>query len=266
MDHDRHLHTPYCPHGSVDAMSEYVENAINLGLASISFTEHAPLPKRFIDPVPEKDSAMTADSLALYLDACFQVKKDYSDQIKINVGLEVDYIQGYEKETTSFLNTWGPELDDSILSVHFLKPKSGPYICLDYSQDSFKELVNQCGSVKNVYQLYYDTLCQSITYPFGKFSPDRIGHITLVRKFQKLFPRTFDDSVLIEKTLTSMVSENKKLDVNAAGLYKEHCQEIYPPVSWVKRAKDMNIPLVYGSDAHVAKQLGQGRSTLQTFF
>lgn len=266
IEHDKHIHTPFCPHGSKDTLSEYVERALNLGLSTISFTEHAPLPKGFIDTVPEKNSAMSADTLPLYLESCLMIKKYYSDQIKINIGLEVDYIQGYEKETTAFLNKWGPQLDDSILSVHFLKPLHSDYICLDYGANTFEELLNQCGTLENVYQLYYDTLIQSITCHLGTFTPKRIGHISLVRKFQKLFPKNFDDTVFLEQTLKAMALHNKTLDVNAAGLFKEHCQEVYPPISWIKKAKQLDIPLVYGSDAHAYKQLGQARISLEKLF
>lgn len=266
IKHDRHIHTPFCPHGSKDTLAEYVEQALDLGLSVISFTEHAPLPKGFIDTVPDKNSAMSADSLALYLESCLEIKESYSDKIQINIGLEVDYIQGYEKETTAFLNKWGPQLDDSILSVHFLKPHGSDYICLDYGVNTFEELLVQCGSLKNVYQLYYDTLLKSIACQLGAFTPKRIGHISLVRKFQKLFPKNFDDAHFLDQTLKAIAYHNKSLDVNAAGLFKEHCQEVYPPTSWLDRAKKMNIPLIYGSDAHVSKQLGQARSSVEEWF
>nr|WP_280770110.1 histidinol-phosphatase HisJ [Salipaludibacillus daqingensis] len=266
MNHDNHIHTPFCPHGSEDAIINYIERALKLGLTNISFTEHAPLPKGFIDTVPGKDSAMTYESLASYLASCLEVKKHYSDRININIGLEVDYIEGFEKETTDFLNEWGPHLDDSILSVHFLQYVQGKYICLDYGVTTFEELVTKCGSLKNVYQLYYDTLLKSISYSLGQYTPKRVGHISLVRKFQQLFPRTFDDSSFLEETIQTMVRHNKTLDVNAAGLFKEHCQEVYPPISWIKRAKQLNVPLVYGSDAHAAHQVGQARDSLINLF
>jgi histidinol-phosphatase (PHP family) len=265
IQHDRHVHTPFCPHGSKDTLSEYVEKALELGLTTISFTEHAPLPEGFIDTVPEKNSAMSPETLPLYLESCSEIKEYYLDRIKINIGLEVDFIQGYEKETTAFLNKWGPQLDDSILSVHFLKPDHS-YICLDYGANAFEELLNKSGSLKNVYQLYYDTLLQSISCQLGTFTPKRIGHISLVRKFQKLFPKNFDDTFLLEQTLVALAHHHKTLDVNAAGLFKEHCQEVYPPISWLKKAVKMNIPLIYGSDAHFSKQLGQGRASLEEFF
>lgn len=39
---DAHIHTPFCPHGSKDALKQYVEKALERGFTSITFTEHAP--------------------------------------------------------------------------------------------------------------------------------------------------------------------------------------------------------------------------------
>ncbi|WP_199228166.1 histidinol-phosphatase HisJ [Salipaludibacillus keqinensis] len=264
ITHDKHIHTQFCPHGSKDSMFQYVERALELGMSSISFTEHAPLPEGFTDPVPQLDSAMSKEILPQYIEKCQQIKERFIGQIEINIGLEVDYVAGYEKETRNFLNTWGPELDDSILSVHFLKPVGGAYVCLDYDANAFQDLVRQCGSLKKVYELYFATLHSAISSDLGSFTPNRIGHISLVRKFQKLFPREFDDSSMLNETLQLLKKHDKAMDVNVAGLVKEFCKEIYPPVPWIEKAKNMNIPLYYGSDAHSAKQLGQNRHMVET--
>ena len=47
---------------------EYIEKALSLGIEEISFTEHAPLPKGFIDTTPTQDSAMSAEQVELYFD------------------------------------------------------------------------------------------------------------------------------------------------------------------------------------------------------
>ena len=41
---DGHIHTPYCPHGTLDPFQNYIEKAIQNDFQEISFTEHAPLP------------------------------------------------------------------------------------------------------------------------------------------------------------------------------------------------------------------------------
>lgn len=260
---DGHIHSPYCPHGSSDSFSQYIERGIELGYTEMTFTEHAPLPASFQDPTPKKDSGMNEDKLQAYIHDLQQLKEKYKNKITIHIGLEVDYIEGHEQETTQFLNKWGKYLDDAILSVHFLKCPSGRYICLDYSPQAFQQLVEEFSSLKAVYEKYYETLQMSIESNLGNDKPKRIGHITLVKKFQQQFPIDFDDSPLIEQTLRLIKKENLSLDVNGAGLIKPLCQQFYPPLNWVKRAKEMEIDLVYGSDAHKAKDLGVGLNELK---
>ncbi len=47
------------------------------------------------------------------------LKKKYKREIKIHVGFEVDYLPGFEDWTSDFLNEYGKQIDDSILSLHF---------------------------------------------------------------------------------------------------------------------------------------------------
>jgi histidinol-phosphatase (PHP family) len=254
---DGHVHTPFCPHGSNDSFEQYIERAIHLGYKEISFTEHAPLPPTFIDPTPYQDSAMKLEHLEKYLLTLNQLKKQYKNDIIIHTGLEVDFIVGYEEETARFLEEVGPELDDSILSVHFLSYRD-QYFCLDYSPDMFEAMTKAFGSVSQVYEAYYDTLLQSIRADLGPYKPKRIGHMTLVQKFQKQFPcrNPMTDKILF--ILDEIKTHHYELDYNGAGVQKPLCLEPYPPDWIVDEAMKRNIPLIYGSDAHSAKDLHQG--------
>ncbi|WP_108671305.1 histidinol-phosphatase HisJ [Peribacillus acanthi] len=263
MKSDGHIHSPFCLHGTSDSFRKYIEKALELGLEEISFTEHAPLPEGFIDTTPTRDSSMGLRELEEYLLEVQALKKEYRDELAINVGLEVDFIEGYEKQIELFLNSYGPTLDDSILSVHFIKLQ-GNYYCLDYSVDLFEELIKLEGSVHKVYKKYYETVELGIQSDLGLYKPNRVGHLSLVHKFQKKFPvsANFDDDVM--RILQQIKTKGMALDYNGAGTQKEWCGEPYPSNQYVKMALDMHIPLVYGSDAHQAKDLGQGYSSLIT--
>ena len=258
---DGHIHTPFCPHGSADCFEEYIEWFLKNQVDEISFTEHAPLPQGFIDTVPTKDSAMKLEQLIPYIEKIQKLKQKYQQQITINIGLEVDFIEGFEHETTKFLNEVGPLLDDSILSVHFIKYQQD-YHCIDYSDEYFQKMTQLFGSVSAVYSKYYETVQQSIITNLGPYKPRRIGHITLARKFQLKFPveRSFLHE---EEALLQLVKAyNLALDYNGAGVVKEFCKEPYPPNYLVEKAIQLGIPFVYGSDAHSVNGLGQGFKTL----
>ncbi|WP_147803385.1 histidinol-phosphatase HisJ [Alkalicoccus halolimnae] len=264
MLHDGHVHSPFCPHGSKDSLDSYVEKAAARGLKSITFTEHAPLPERFIDPVPEQDSSMDRQVLDEYLRAVETVKEKYKNIIEIRTGLEIDYIEGFEKETTDFLNEIGPFLDDAILSVHFLKTKKG-YVCIDFDEHAFQRFAEDCGSLKAAYEAYYDAVEKSIKTDLGLYKPKRIGHMTLVHKFKKLFPAGFDDTPLIRSILDAALKYQVSLDINTAGIRKMHCGEPYPPLPVIKEAFSRGIPLMYGSDAHMSSDVGKDYETVAPF-
>ncbi|AIY05041.1 histidinol-phosphatase [Planococcus sp. PAMC 21323] len=264
MRRDGHIHTRFCPHGTKDSTELYIEKAIKSGFTDISFTEHAPLPANFTDPTPDQDSGMSMSQLSLYVNEITQLKNSYQKDIHIRLGLEVDYIEGFEKETALFLDDIGPVLDDSILSVHFLQV-SNQYFCADFSKEVFAQLAATCGTVEAAYQLYYDTLEKSITADLGQFKPNRIGHPTLIHKFQKAHGEKIDDDKQIRYILQLIKTTGFELDVNGAGYSKPDCLEAYPPLSYIEFAQSLGIPLVFGSDAHSANGLHKHYEKIYTY-
>ncbi|MGL4521957.1 MAG: histidinol-phosphatase HisJ [Bacilli bacterium] len=262
MNWDGHVHTPYCPHGSEDAIEAYIEKAIQSGIKTLSFTEHAPLPERFIDPSPQSDSAMAFTDLEDYLLSMRHFKYHYQDQIDIRIGLEVDYIEGFEMEIETFLEEYGPELDDSILSVHFLKHKD-TYHCLDYSSSMFRMIVEEYGSLPAVYADYWRTLEKSIEANLGFYKPTRIGHPTLVTKFQKKFPIDFSIAPAVERICERMQQHNLAFDLNTSGLRKKHCGIMYPDEQLLPIFAKYEIPFVAGSDAHIADDIAYEFNTVK---
>jgi len=257
MKRDGHVHTPFCPHGTKDRFEEYIEKAISMGVEEISFTEHAPLPEGFMDTTPAKDSAISWTEIDFYFEEIERVKNVYKGKIQINSGLEIDYIEGFENEIKHALNKVGSKLDDAILSVHFLKNKQ-KYDCLDYSPQLFAEMVETYGSVESIYQKYYETVQMSVHADLGTYKPKRIGHITLVHKFQNRFPFAGEERSILFNLLKEIKEKGYSLDYNGAGTAKPLCREPYPPNWVIAEAIKLGIPLVYGSDAHQAKELGQG--------
>ncbi|MGB9343713.1 histidinol-phosphatase HisJ, partial [Trichococcus sp.] len=134
---DRHVHTPYCLHGSSDAMENYVKVAIEAGLESLTFTEHAPLPME--DPLPDKDSSMRPEDVDAYLAEVRTLAKKYEGSIEIHAGFELDYLEGKETETRAFLEKYPETVPHSILSVHFVQLAPDEYFCIDLDRESFTQ-------------------------------------------------------------------------------------------------------------------------------
>lgn len=252
---DGHIHTQYCPHGSKDNMEAYVEEAIKCGLDEMSFTEHLPLPKNFEDPSPLKDSAMGIERIEEYLKEGQVLREKYKDKIKINIGVEVDYIEGYEKEIKELLNKYGAFLSDGILSVHMIKGNKR-YYCIDFSVEEFEKIIDDLGSIDEVYNKYYDTLIMALESDLGTYKPKRIGHLNLVRKFNKEIPYNYEKHLpKIEKILNIIKEKGYELDFNIAGLRKEECEELYIEGKVLDMAIEKEIPMVLGSDSHSSKYI-----------
>lgn len=254
---DGHIHSHYCPHGTNDSFKMYVDRALEVGLNEITFTEHMPLPAIFMDENLLKECSPNEDEILLYLKEATKIKEEYKDKIKINVGLEVDYVEGYEEKIKKMLDSYGEYLDEGILSVHFLKLED-EYHCLDMSIEEFGNIANILGGVDKVYDKYFETLIKSMDADLGTYKPKRIGHPTLVRIFNKKYPLNYANEELINRVINKIKEKGYEVDYNTAGLRKPYCKETYPFGVFLDKIIENNIKIVKGSDAHSSKYVGEG--------
>lgn len=253
---DGHIHSPYCPHGTKDSFEFYVQKAIELGLEEITFTEHMPLPGNFMDPEFLKHCSPTLDVIEKYIRELDYIKEKFKSVIKINTGLEVDYVEGYEEKIKELLNIYGNKIEDSILSVHFIKV-GDEYYCVDASPEEFGKLAQKLGSVEKVYDRYYETLLKSVKADLGIFKPKRIGHPTLVRIFSTEYPLEYTNVELLEEIIKEIKIRNYEVDFNTAGIRKPYCKETYPSGVFAELVEHYAVKVVYGSDAHTALDVGR---------
>lgn len=252
MHSDNHIHTHYCPHGSDYNMENYVKSAISKGLKRMTFTEHAPLVIK--DTTPEKNSAMTVEDIDLYRQEGRMLKERYQEQIEINLGFEVDYIEGMEAETQRLLEKYPDMIPYSILSVHFIKLPENDYFCIDYDKDYFLTKLNEVG-FETIAAIYEKTLHLALSNPYGEYTPKTIGHITLINKFEQA--HLLENQIDWIRLLKKIKQEGYSMDYNFAGLDKPYYKKTYPQAELVKKALEMTIPLSYGSDAHHPDDVGR---------
>lgn len=265
---DGHTHTQFCPHGSGDNAQQMIEKAIKMGFTEYSITEHAPLPpafKRVFEGELEGlvTASLTADQVVPYLEFAQQMQAKYAQQIKVNVGFEVDYLPGFEDWTTDFLNRYGSRTQDNILSVHFMPGTHDKFWCVDYTTADFaKGFAADLHQPQTLFHHFLQLEYQAVTADLGAYKPQRMGHLTLIRKYQDWFnlPRQFNSAnkQLMLRILKEIRDRHYQIDLNTAGLYKEYCNEVYPDQWIIKLAQEMQIPLVFGSDAHSIQEVGHG--------
>lgn len=266
MKIDGHTHTQYCLHGSGEEAEAFVLKAIEKGFTQYSITEHPPLPASFLTKLPYTQGEiatfnMKDEDMDSYIKEMQVLKSKYKDKIAIKIGLELDYLPAEITHLRYLLKEYGSYLDDALLSLHFLWGRGG-WRCVDHSSRDFQEgLIEHYSTYEEAQLAYYGLLEEAIKEDLGRYKPKRIGHMTLCNKFQHaLNPQGLKSPRVnksIENILGLMVGQGYSIDVNVAGLYKEHCGEIYPPLWVIEKAKELGIPMVYGSDAHAVEDVGR---------
>lgn len=110
------------------------------------------------------------------------------------------------------------------------------------------------------YRRYFETVAQSVEAVLGVDVPVAIGHLGLVKKFQKVLdlPDYADDIYrMIGDIFQMMQVRGYALEFNAAGLSEVENGATYPQFNVVTAARDMGIEVVYGSDAHQVSEVGR---------
>lgn len=270
---DGHTHTELCPHGSGESTEKMVQRAIQLGMQKYCITEHAPLPPAFKsqyagNPAGFDEASLRLDQVDDYLRLAHGLQTKYADQIEISVGFEVDFLPDHVAWTRDFLNRYGVQTQENILSVHFMRGQADHFWCVDMSTDDFRAGFGQWFETpQRVFRQYYQTVLASVQADLGPYAPRRIGHMSLVRKYQDFFGLTMplDDQnlALVDQTLALIKHQQRELDLNLAGLFKPFCNDFYPGSQILKRAQSLDIPLVYGSDAHDIASVGRGQHLIK---
>ncbi|MEK3750837.1 histidinol-phosphatase HisJ [Paenibacillus sp. FSL E2-8871] len=244
MHIDYHTHHERCGH-AVGKLEEYVQRGIQLGLQQLGLSDHLPL--IHVDPASYyPEMAMPMAELPRYVEECLTLKERYRGVIDLRVGLEADYIEGYEDQIREILSPY--PWDYLIGSVHFL----GEWDITDYRQVDGWEGKDEL----EVYRLYYDAVKKSALS--GLY--DIIGHMDVIKRFG-YGPQTPEGKAEVRtlelETLKVIADSGIAMELNASGLTKP-CAEMFPAEHLLQEALKLGIPLTLGSDAHDPAKLGDG--------
>jgi histidinol-phosphatase (PHP family) len=230
---DYHMHTPLCRHATGEP-TDYAAQAAKIGLREIGFTDHSPMPQDDFD-----DWRMRAADLDDYSASVEKARRDHPG-LTIRIGLEVDYLPGCEKwvQELAARHPW----DYFIGSVHYVSDSwavDNPYRISEWKD----------RDPLTVWEIYCERLTQAAAS--GLF--DIIGHADLCKKF-RFFPPG-DTAPLFQEFIRQAAASGVAIELNTAGLRKD-CREIYPAAGILKMARDAQIPITFGSDAHAPEEVG----------
>jgi histidinol-phosphatase (PHP family) len=233
---DYHIHTPLCGHAVGDARA-YVAAARKAGIPEMCFTDHGPNPHGY-------DSAhrMTMDDMPTYVADVASAREDRAPGVLL--GIETDYYEGCEPFLREWLQTHAFDL--VIGSVHYIG---------DWGFDSPSQRQAWASvDVTAAWRAYFELvgrLAESGLY-------DVVGHLDLPKKFGYRPP----EGLLTEMAgppLDKIARAGMGIEINTAGLRKP-VKEIYPSAPLLTLARERNIPVCFGSDAHRPDEVGAGFS------
>jgi len=246
---DLHVHPNY----SIDASSsieQYCIKAEQIGLKVIGFTTHYDInPGRDdIDPFMMVDGEkVRIDDYAIgrYFDDCFEARKQFPD-LKILIGLEVDYFIGVEAEVVRLKSEF--PLDYLIGSVH----------CLDGVAISSRKEAHHYFDSHTFDQMadsYYELLFNVANC--GLF--DVIGHADYYLRYGIL---NYGEEVLeaykgrLDRVVKAAVRTNSGFEINAS--QSRHGNDFFfPRINFIEHAVRMGAVInAIGTDSHHVDNLG----------
>lgn len=230
--HDYHIHTPLCKHASGE-MEEYVEVALENGLTEICFADHIPLPNSF-----DADHRMSLKDMDTYIEQINILKRRYRE-ISILLGIEADYIEGFEGYLEQFLSNY--PFDLVIMAIHFLRrwPPGQWVFDFEYTRKTIQQR----------YKDYFNVMVKGIKT--GLF--DVVGHLDLIKRPRMTVIDTNHREV--KQVLDAAHQAGMSIELNVSGLWKP-INDIYPSLEILEMVAQKGVPIVMASDAHQPEHVG----------
>lgn len=239
------MHTFRCGDAS-GTYEEYIEQALKRGLKEIGFSGHSPqyfLPRS----MRRRESAIPEEELELYVKEVEMLQEKYRGVLEIRLGLEVDFVPGYEKELEQIVTLY--PWDYLLLSVHYLNgwPFDHPKYIAHYRD----------WDINDLFATYYRVVREGVETGFF----DAVAHLDLPKKFGFRPTREIPE---LDAVLASCRNHGVALELNTAG-WRKPAQEAYPSLPILSKAREFGLSVCVGSDAHEPEDVGRDFEKAETF-
>lgn len=238
---DGHVHTSLCNHAHGE-MEEYVQAAILRGLHAIFFLEHLEAGIEYFE-----STWLTDDDFDYYFVEGRRLQGKYKGRLKIGLGVEV----GYNPDNLEKINRrlarhrW----DRIGISYHFLK-HNGHHLNMVSRKSVNISALDSLGT-ELVVERYLRGLIEAVESLDG----DVLCHLDAVLRHQTGGGIQKCHDNLVDTLLRAMADKNMALEINTSGFVIR--DQPFPEPAIIKKAIELGIPLVAGSDAHRPEQVGR---------
>ncbi len=243
-----HIHSDFCDgHAS---MEDFIAKAIGLGMSSVGFSSHSPVPYRTNWNLP-------ADRLNDYIAEIKRLKQKYRGAITVLASLEVDYIKGVQGPGDKKYKELG--LDYILGSIHFLGefPDGSPWT-IDCPFPEFKKGLDEIyhGDAKELVHTYFETTREMVIHS----TPDILAHMDRVKMHNRIEP-VFDENEEwyrdeLRHTLEVIKEKDVIVEINTKAVLRNGM--VYPGKEYFRWLKELDIPVVMNSDSHRPEYLIDG--------
>lgn len=231
-----------------EPLEAYVLAAIENGLEAFGFSAHAPLPLDTAWALPAKD-------FPEYVAEAKKLKEAYKDQIRLYLGLEIDYIPGISEDFAGWLKD--SPLDYCVGSLHLVKPGPGDAIWfIDGPAEGYFKGIEQVfgGDARKAVTAFYEqSIAMVHTQPINI-----IGHLDKVKMHNK--EKLFSTSegwyhTLVDRLLQAIRERGVIVELNTRGVYTGKTQEYFPSDAVLEKCLHYDIPVMVNTDAHHPEQI-----------
>ncbi len=248
---DLHSHTLHSH--AKDTAAAMAAAACEKGLLTFGLSEHSLRPRGYVYPSdyqPRLEAGFPA-----YLAEAREERQRYASRMQVLLALEMDYMPA-EAEYARAMSTAQP-YDYVIGGLHFLG-----HWGFDHSASDWQNL-SEAACADHFAQYYRDLahMCRSGLFQIA-------AHPDLVKIFRKdafhawiAAPEALN---LAREALAAMKENDMAMEVSSAALRKG-LGEPYPCPALMEIARDIGLPVAFGSDAHRAEDVAYGFDQLAAY-
>lgn len=224
------MHTPLCKHAQGEPEA-YATRAMEKGLQGIIFTCHSPMPRGFWPHVRMNEAEF--DDYVAMVERC---RKAFAGELEVRLGMESDYFPGYEDWIATLHQR--AEFHYCLGSVHWQGPEYGAMFN-NKDEHTFRKA-------------YWQNLAASAET--GLF--DSLAHPDLIKNYRAASWRFEESEDDIAAALDRIAVTGVAMELNTSGAHKM-LPEMNPGPQMLRMMRHRNIPVVIGSDSHIARRVGE---------
>ncbi|MBE6534438.1 MAG: histidinol-phosphatase HisJ family protein [Ruminococcaceae bacterium] len=234
------LHTHSIYSDGKHSPREIIEQAIAQNMTAIGISDHS---YTFFDEA----YCISKENNQKYIDELRALKAEYSSQIDVLVGIELDGLSNdYNKK----------DFDYVIGSCHYIN-FDGDYRSVDSSLKGVVEAINTLCGGDSLYfaKRYFETYSARIE----AMRPDILGHIDLVAKLGVIDEELPEYRKMAIQTLVDSLSHTNIIEMNTGAISRGYRKIPYPAPFLLKEIKERGAKIILSSDSH-------SKDTLTFFF